>query len=185
MSSAIFAANNAFTSVLTGKSYPAGTPAFYLTCAGNVAIPARQIEASKKDTGFETGYRIVKTGSVTKRGRFGRFYEKPTFGWEQKVGRSWVRVTTWSNMVAVSEARDLGFKVPGRTTDAMKGKRTVGLEHEVDREALEDARVAEIAAEAEEILAKINAPDTSLPALPGETAPTVEDVANAFKSWGE
>jgi len=184
MSSAIFAAHNAFVCALSGKTFPAGTPSFYLTCAGNVAIPAAQIEASKKDTGFETGYRCVKTGSKEVKGRGGRTYWKPVFGFEQKIGRSWVRVVTWSNLVAVSEARERGFRVSGKTTEAMRGKRTVGHEHEVSNEVTEVEQTTEEAvAEAEAMLAKINAVAPDAPMLPA-SEPTVEDVAKAFASWG-
>lgn len=182
MSSAVFDARNDGISALTGKPFTKGTPCYFLTCQGNVALPARQIEASKKDTGFETGYRIVPNGTETT--GYGRWRKTRTiFAWEQQVaGGRWIRVAVWSNMVPVEEAREAGFKVPGRTTTARKGKRTQGVEHVLDRASVAATPYADLTQPQVDQEPVTNpAPESNgVRMIDVDQAPTMEEVAAAL-----
>jgi hypothetical protein len=97
-------------------------------------------------------------------------------------------------MVSIEEARELGFKVPGRSTVAMRGKRTQGHDHEVGEvteaapmlpahESDED-RIERVTSEAETLLSRIK-PTVSEPEVAKAEEPSLADVANAFASWGQ
>lgn len=177
---------------LSGKKIMRGDLCFFLVLRGaTLTGPAAQILTSTKDEGFSTGFRSVVVGKDYSAGRYRR--PKNVYAVEEFCNGRWVRVVTWSQVVLLSEALKRGFKNPGPSKTNYKGGRTTGVEHshdaDVDVGALanvdvtlpalpaaetDEEHVARVSAEAEAILSKIAPP-----------APTVEDVAKAFESWGQ
>lgn len=145
MSSRVFQAKTGHTKKnpqlcgLSQREIQKGDDCYYLTCRGNNANPERQIFASKEDTDFETGFRVVPSGRTRKVAVGTRFErEVPIYQWEEKGpdGR-WFVCEVWERMVLLEEAQKLGYRSPttatGKTarTVARKGDRTLGHAHVV------------------------------------------------------
>jgi hypothetical protein len=125
---------------------------FYLTCKGENADPTKQLRASSKDDGYDTGFRIVPTGRTRTVGKPPRTFERPIFKWQEwqcsercgmipaaceSAGHraGWHDVLVWEKMVHADCAQAAGFEVPGRRTTAHRGNRTVGVQHQLNKDA--------------------------------------------------
>lgn len=122
--------NLPFVGTDTQKDESKASLCFYLTCLGNQAQPAKQIEGSKRDSNYETGFRQVPDGWEEVVAANGRKFPRKVFKWQQRNEQGhWIDVQVWSQMVLVSAAADKGYNVPGGTTAARRGQRTQGFEH--------------------------------------------------------
>jgi len=140
----------------------------YLTCKGTVGLPEHQVFKSKRDTDYETGFRVVPTGNGScrrghsfgmdeceqddrKRKRCPRCYcmAKPDFQWQERDAEGrWHYVETWERMVHVACAHQAGFRVLGQT-NAHVGSRTKGYAHTEGRAEGGLEALAHLAAELE------------------------------------
>lgn len=141
MSSRVFdVRTSAGACALCARTFASGEQAFYLTCLGASASgPDSQVEPSRADTNYSTGYRTVAVASsMVGRGRWRR--TKTVYAWDQLVGACthgtacnlpscWRRVAVWENMVHTTCARERGYRIPSGETRAERGKRTVGAAH--------------------------------------------------------
>lgn len=141
MSSRVFdVRTSAGACALCARTFASGEQAFYLTCLGASASgPDSQVEPSRADTNYSTGYRTVAVASsMVGRGRWRR--TKTVYAWDQLVcvcthgtacnlPSCWRRVAVWENMVHTSCARERGYRIPSGETRAERGKRTVGAAH--------------------------------------------------------
>ena len=109
-----------------------GQMCFYLTCKGNEARPAYQIQKSNKRDDYSTGYRIVKTGTRTV-GKEPFTRQQPVFGWQEQRNGRWHDLVVWERMVHTLCAEEAGYVAPGDRTIANPGDRTQRHAHQVSK----------------------------------------------------
>lgn len=150
MSSRVFKARTSHTEEnpqlcgLSGRPIRRGDDCFYLTCSGEGANPGRQIFASKKKDGYETGFRVIPSGRTRTIGAGTRWERQvPIYKWQQRdeEGR-WHDIKVWEHMVLLSEAVARGYRPPHDAeggifcTTARKGSRTKGYGHIVNEQPI-------------------------------------------------
>ena len=144
---------------IDGKEVPGGIVAdqecYFLTCQGDQANPAAQIQRSSKKDGYATGFRTIPSGRYKEyKDRRGIIHRKPIFKWqEQGPNGRWHDVKVWEKMVHTSCAAKLGYFVSQSHTVAFRGNRTKGHAHSVNANpisGLEELAAAEFEAEQEE-----------------------------------
>jgi len=109
-----------------------GDMCFYLTCLGDQASPASQIQRSNKKDDYSTGYRVIPSGRTRTVGKPPFTREQIIFKWqEQGPDERWHDVEVWEKMVHHGCAERLGYQTPQRKTMAHKGDRTEGMNHRV------------------------------------------------------
>lgn len=108
-----------------------GEMCLYLTCLGDNARPAAQIERGEKEDNYATGFRVVPSGKkrlVSPGTRWERMV--PIFKWQQRgQGDQWHDIVVWERLVHADCARQAGYRVSGKQTEAIRGRRTQGHAH--------------------------------------------------------
>lgn len=134
-----------------------GQECLYLTCRGDQASPAAQIQRSNKKDGYSTGYRTIPSGRFKEyKDRRGYIHKKPIFKWQEQdsTGR-WHDVKVWEQMAHVDCTAKLGYFTGFGRTTAFRGNRTRGHAHTVNSapiSGLEELAAMEYEAEQEEKL---------------------------------
>lgn len=158
---------------LSGRPLEVGMKCYFLVCLGSEPVPDKQIETSRKEDGYNTGYRMAPDGfeDVTKAD--GTTYSRKKWKYqEQNEAGGWHDIVVWSNAVIHAEAEARGYKAPKLPCRRFSGgDRTRGVEHQVAQAPI--APLEELAVADEVIVPGPKAPEVTEPTVaPTDLAPT-------------